>query len=222
MIYYTFHVNDSGAIEDLDEKRINGEVTLVCKMYDDEEFNKLNDILHSLNDYILNRKALELFKECHTIPYEVRIAKVLRKEKAIGFIKMNKSYEYFHLEFPNDKLDDCYEWIDFDQSEILAKDNFENSLKIQSHEHTLELIRKNRLESDLRYSFAANKVVFDKNFNAEIDLFKIPPYSWGVYVSERFKNKMEAAQITDIGFADSKEKLGKVWKPHFPIIEFIK
>lgn len=49
MKYYTFHIDDSGAIEDIDEKSINQEKTLFCKMYDDNEFNKLNDILYSLD-----------------------------------------------------------------------------------------------------------------------------------------------------------------------------
>jgi hypothetical protein len=53
-------------------------------------------------------------------------------------------------------------------------------------------------------------------------LFKIPHYSWGIYVSERLKNKLENAKITDIRFAENKEELGKMWKPHFPIIEFEK
>ena len=58
MKYYTIHINDSGAIEDTEKTSINGENTLICKMYDDPEFNKLNDILHSLSSYILNEKAL--------------------------------------------------------------------------------------------------------------------------------------------------------------------
>jgi hypothetical protein len=43
-----------------------------------------------------------------------------------------------------------------------------------------------------------------------------------VYISERLKSKLEEAKITDLRFAESKDKLGKVWKPHFPIIEFEK
>lgn len=62
MQYYTFHIDDSGAIEDVDEKVINGSPSLICKMSDNDEFNNLNDILHSLYDYILNEKALRIFK----------------------------------------------------------------------------------------------------------------------------------------------------------------
>lgn len=220
MIYYTFHIDDSGAIEDVDETSENGKTSLICKMYDDDEFNKLNDILYSLYDYILNKKTLEIFKRSKTIPYEVRNAQVLRKEKTFGFLKMNKSYEYYQLNFRNNNLDECYSWINFEKSEINAIDKSNNSFKIQSHQQTLELIEQNKSDSKSSYNFVTKKVVFGKTFDSEIDLFKIPLYSWGVYVSERLKNELENAKITDIGFAESKEKLGVVWKPNFPLIEF--
>ena len=220
MTYYTFHIDDSGAIEDVDEKNINGKNIPICKMYDDEEFNKLNDILHSLNDYILNEKALNIFKESKTIPYELRNAKVLRKEKVLGFLKKYKSYDYYELTFPDENSTDCYEWIDFENSEIFAIDNSQKQIKITSHQQGLDMIIENKSSSEVSYSFETKKVVFGKNFDSEIDLFKIPHYSWGIYISERLKNKLEKSKITDIGFAESKEKLGKVWKPYFPIIEF--
>ncbi len=220
MIYYTFHIYDSGAIEDVDEKTKNGKTSLICKMYDDEEFNKLNDILHSLYDYILNKKALDIFKSSKTIPYELRNANVLRKEKTFGFLKMNKSYEYYQLIFLENNLDECYNWINFEKSEIKAIDNSKNSIKIQSHQQTLKLIEQNKSDSESSYDIIAKKLVFGNNFDTELDLFKIPMYSWGVYVSERLKNKLEKAKITDIGFTESKERLSVVWKPHFPLIEF--
>lgn len=222
MTYYTFHIDDSGAIEDADEKVVNGKTSLICKMYDDVEFNKLNDILHSLYDYVLNEKALNIIKGSNTIPFELRPAKVLRKEKMFGFLKKYKSYDYYQISFPDDKTTECYSWIDFNKSDIEAIDKLEKRIKIQSHQHKLDLIEENKSDSDTSYSFESKKIVFNKNFNADIDLFKIPHYSWGVYISERLKSKLEEAKITDIGFAESKDKLGKVWKPHFPIIEFEK
>jgi len=222
MKYYTFHIYDSGAIEDIDYKNINGQNITVCKMYDDDEFNKLNDILHSTNEYILNEKALNIFKESKTIQYDLRKAKVLRKEKLFGFLKINKSYEYFDLTFPDKNENECYNWIDFEKSEILATDENGELIKILSHQQELELIAENKSDSLKKYSFETKKVVFGKDFDYDIDLFKIPHYSWGVYMSERLKNKLENAKITDIGFAENKEKLGKIWKLHFPIIEFEK
>ena len=222
MTYYTLHIDDSGAIEDIDYGNIDGENILICKMYDDNEFNKLNDILHSTNDYILNEKALNIFKESKTIKFNLKKATVLRKEKLLGFIKKKKSYNYFQLIFPDKNANECYDWIDFEKSEIFATDNNGEKFKITSHQNTLDLISENKSDFNKSYSFETKKVVFGKNFDSEMDLFKIPYYSWGVYVSERFKNKLENAKITDIGFAENKEKLGIMWKPHFPIIEFEK
>ena len=222
MTYYTFHIDDSGAIEDIDYKKVNGKMIPICKMYDDADFNKLNDILHSTNEYILNEKALNIIKESKTVEYDLNEAKVLRKEKSFGFLKKNKSYKYFQLIFPDQNATECYNWIDFEESEIFATDNNGEKLKVTSHQHKLDLISENKSDSDKRYSFETKKVVFGKNFDSNIDLFKIPFYSLGVYVSERLKNKLENAKITDIGFAKNKEKLGKMWKSHFPIIEFKK
>ena len=220
MKYYTIHINDSGAIKDTHEKIIDGEKILICKMYDDPEFNKLNDILHSLTDYIMNGKALSIFKESNTIPYKLRNAKVFRKEKMFGFLKKDNSYDYYELTFPDECSEECYKWINFKKSEIYAISNLQEKLKINSHEEKIDLIKINKSNSEKRYSFETVKVVFSKNFNSEIDLFKIPHYSWGVYVSENLKNKLENAQISDIGFAKNKENLGIMWKPNFPIIEF--
>lgn len=145
---------------------------------------------------------------------------MLRKEKILGFLKKHKSYSYYQLSFSDNKMEECYSWIDFSKSDIMAIGNSEKKFKIQSHQHTLELINENKSGSEISYSFETKKVVFGKNFDSEIDLFKIPLYSWGIYVSDRLKNRLESANVTDIGFANSKDKLGKVWKPHFPIIKF--
>jgi hypothetical protein len=219
MKYYTFHVDDSGAIEDSDDTIVNGESIVVCKMYDDPEFNTLNDILHSLNDYIINEKVLNILKGSNTTPYELRKAEVLRKEKTLGFLKMYKSYDYYSLTFLDDYETERYKWINFEKSEIYAISNKEERFKILSHLQTLDYIKQNGERSG-NYSFESRKVVFGKQFNFEIDMFKIPLYSWGHYISERLMNKLIDADITGVGFADGKEKLGKVWKPYFPEIEF--
>ena len=222
MKYFTFHIDDSGAIEDIDYKKVNGQNITICKMYDDDEFNKLNDILHSINEFILNEKALNIFKESRTIKYDLRKAKVLRKERTFGFLKKNKAYDYFDLTFPDKYADECYNWIDFEKSKIFATDETGSISKILSHQQELELIEENKSDSQKKYSFETKKVVFGKDFDYDFDLFKIPLYSWGIFVSERLKIKLENAKITDVGFAENKDKLGIMWQPHFPIIAFEK
>ncbi|MFT5567218.1 MAG: hypothetical protein ACI9AT_000248 [Ulvibacter sp.] len=220
-MYYTFHIDDSGAIEDIDERMVNGKDIPICKMYDDPEFNKLNDILHSMNDYILNRRALDIIAKSNTIEHVLRNAKVLRKEKVLGFFSKWNSYEYFELSFPDISAAKCYDWIDFGKSDIVAFDESGQTQKIKSHQHNMELIEENKSDSNSSYSFESKKIVFGRNFDSTIDLFRIPHYSWGAYISERLKVKLEEAKICDVGFAETKEELGKVWKPYFPIIEFM-
>ena len=220
MKYFTFHVDDSGAIEYTDYKYISGKRVAMCKMYDDPDFNTLNDILHSTGEFIVNDRVLNILKESKLIPYKLLDAKVLRKEKLLGIFKKNKPYNYYELSFSDDDAIQCYEWIDFKKSEIFAIDSAGKNIKIYSHDEKLNFIAINKSNSNEKFSFKSIKIVLGKNFDSEIDLFKIPHYSWGVYVSERLKIKLLNAQISDIGFAENKEPLGEVWKPHFPEIEF--
>jgi hypothetical protein len=191
MKYYTIHINDSGAIENAEESLINGKDTLICEIYDAKEFNRLNDILHSLDDYIMNEKALNIFKECNLIPYKLRKVVVNRKEYQFGIIKATKTYDYTQLKVEEPRDLQCYNWINFEKSDITVKKGEEEIGKLQSHIRLLELVEENeKMSSDINEIYKLN-------------------------VSDKEKKK-----ITDIGFAETKEELGKVWKPHFPIIEF--
>ena len=242
MKYYTIHINDSGAIEDLNETIINNKSTLVCKIYDDKEFNKLNDILHSTDDYIMNNEALKIFSKCNLIPYKLKSAVVKRIEYKLGFLKTTKRYDYTQLKIEESKNLHCYNWINFDKSEIIVTKGNEVVYKLKSHQNLLQLIEKNgnitsqinniyelnisekekkeRTENLKTYDWNVKRIVFNNNFDYSIDLFKIPLYSWGTYISDKMKNLLISSKITDIDFAEIKEELGIVWKPHFPIIEF--
>ncbi|MFB6320807.1 hypothetical protein [Saccharicrinis sp. FJH54] len=242
MKYYTLHINDSGAIEDSEEIILNNQKTLVCKIYDNREFNALNDILHSLDDYVINDKTLRLFEESKIIPYDLTPVIVKRKEINLGLFKISKSYKYTQLKIRESNDLNCYNWINFNKSEILTLrgDNVIGELK--SHKERLKYIEENfnttskinqiyslkisesekkeKIKDLKTFSWNTKRIVFNKHFDPTIDLFKIPFYSWGTYVSERFKDLLINNNIKDIGFADTKEELGKVWKQHFPIIEF--
>ena len=222
MKYYTLHIDDSGAIEDINYKQLNGNSIAICKMYDDNDFNKLNNILHSTNEYIMDSKALKCFEKSNIQPYELRKAIVIRKEFFLKCIKIKKSYNYYQLILSEEKTNQYYNWIDFDKSEIYAEKNSLDSIKINSHQHLLDLIDCNKSNKDEFYDFKITKVVFGKNFNFGIDLFQIPLYSSGIYVSEIFREKLSKAKITDLKFLKNNEELNKIWKPYFPEIEFSK
>lgn len=242
MKYYTLHIKDSGAIEDSVIKSINGKSVLICQLYNDDEFNSLNDILHSLDDYILNGKTLSLFKKSNTISFDLAPVIVQRKERIFKLLKTRKSYEYHHLKFREHSNVECYKWIDFDKSEITLLKGETEIGKLSSHEDLIEYIEKNKetsskineiyslkisqkekekLTEDLNtYEWQTKKIVFNERFDSSIDVFRLPLYSWGTYVSERFKKLLENNKITDIEFAESKEELESVWKEHYPILEY--
>ena len=242
MNYYTIHINDSGAIEESETKNDNGQKTYIFEMYDDNEFNSLNDILHYTKDFVLNKKALKLFESSNIVPYEKYSATVIRKEKKFEIFKISKSYEYYFLSLNQSKILHCYNWINFALSivEIYQGDNKLSNLA--SHEELLAYIEENKVLSGKineiystnisekekkdrsaefkTFTFVSKKIVFNKNFDHSIDVFEIPLYSWGTYVSERFMNLLLENNINDVGFAKSTDEIGKVWKPYFPLIEF--
>lgn len=242
MKYYTLHIKDSGAIEESDEKIIDNQKTFICKIYDDDEFNSLNDILHSTNDYVINERVLKLFQNSNIIPYDIFPVIVKRKERIIGPIKKTKSYKYFKVSLlePNDLI--CYSWINFSKSEIKVLNDDIEICNLSSHDELFTFIEENKKISNQineiysqnitekekqqktknlkSYSFESRTIVFNKNFDSSIDIFKIPHYSWGTYISERFMKLMLDNNICDIGFSNNKEELGDVWKPYYPIIKF--
>jgi hypothetical protein len=224
-MYYTFHPNDSGALEYEKETLINKSKVLICEMYNGDEFNKLNDILFSthFNGYVINKKTLDIFNKLNLPKHVVLPAIVNRKEKFLKFIPITKSYKYNYLKFDKKDFDRFYEWIDFDKSDILVTKGNKEFKKLESHQERLAFIEKNGKLTHLDgYSFVSKKLVFNTSFDEEIDMFIIPFYSAGFYVSERFFNKVKSSQLTDVGFAKNKEDIGKVWKSDFPIIEFSK
>ncbi|MFZ3576215.1 hypothetical protein, partial [Tenacibaculum finnmarkense] len=225
MTYYTFHLNDSGALEYETEIDRGNSKILICEMYNGEEFNKLNDILFSthFNGYVLNNKALNIFKELNLPKHFILPASVKRKEKFLTIIPITKSYKYNYLKFDKKDFDRFYEWIDFDKSDIWVTKSKKEFKKLESHQERLYFIEQNgKLKYSESYSFVSKKIVFKNSFDQEIDMFKIPFYSSGTYISERFFDKIKASQLSDVLFAKSKDDIGKVWKSSFPIIEFTK
>lgn len=238
MKYYTLHIKDSGAIEE----RTKETKPVTYNMYDDHEFNSLNDILHSLDDYILNEKALKIFQKSKTVSFDVDPIVVNRKEQILRLFKLKKSYAYYHLSFREEINMECYKWIDFGKSEIkLLKGKVEIG-KLCSHEVLIESIIKNkkissqineifsmkisekekkkRSENLKTYELQVKKIVFNRQFDSSIDLFRLPHYSWGTYVSERLKKLLEQNNITDLEFAETNEELGTVWRAHYPILKY--
>lgn len=241
MKYHTLHINDSGAIEQCDEKIINGQKTLVCRLYNDKEFNSMNDILFSY-DYVMNKKAFDLFEKSNIIPYDLTPVIVKKVNVDMGIFKFYKSLNYRQIKLKTSKNLLCYNWINFNESDILILRDEKIEGKLESHENLLKLIEENRNISskindiysldikesekkertkDLKsFDFKSNRIVFNKRFDSSIDLFQIPLYSWGTYISDRFKKLLLEHNISDLKFASSNVELNKLYKPYYPDIEF--
>ncbi len=243
MKYFTFHIHDTGAIHDFEEYPNPESTSLVGYLYDDEEFNSLNDILHSTEEFIVNEKCLQLFKKCNIPSYKLTPVKVKRKELQFGLFKSNKSYQYTLLQF--DKLKDvaAYDWINYEKSKISVKRGTEEIGYLKSNQ---ELQKYKAINASLKaqilkietmsmsdeemeaktedlvgYTWDCNSIVFDQDiFDSTIDIFHISQFSWGTYISERFMNLLKENKITNIGFGSTINDLGAVWKPHFPEITF--
>lgn len=221
MKYFTFHINDSGALEYEKEVKENNSTILLCKMYKDDEFNRLNDILFSShnNGIVLNDHALKIFSSSNLPKYKILKASVSKKEKLFNTFSFNKHFNYNYLKFEKESFDKFYRYIDFVQSDIWVLKSKARYKKLDSHKERLSFIEKNRtLKYAESFSFTTNKIVFDKNFDQEIDLFRIPYYSSGIYVSERIKKKIESNQLTDVRFASDRDQLNNIWQPFFPEI----
>ncbi len=225
MVYYIFVVDDSGAIENSKNIIIKNKEYLVCDMYNHKDFNSANDILHTIdnNGFMLNSKAFKLFEKLHLPYHTIKPAIVKRK---INFLKLpigKMQYNYNYIELVEDRNLLAYNWIDFVKSEIVILKGKKEYQKLTSHQERFEFIEKNNnLRYNESFSFVTKKIVFNKNFDNTLDLFRIPYYSSGTYVSEKFKALLLEHEITDIKFAESEKEIRNLWKPYYPQIIFEK
>ena len=244
MKYYSFHIDDSGALEFSDHILINGTKTLVGNIYDDPEFNQLNDILHSTDKFVINDKTLELWKSCNIAEHEIHPALIKRIKRLLGPLGFSMKFKYSQVELLSKNNLNSYKWIDYSKSHILRIENKTSTGNIVQSYNEMQDIWEDNIRSreiiqniykddslslkqkeaesdkvDTTY-WSTEMITFGKQFNDEIDIFRIPHFSYGTYVSERFKNLMEGNQISDIRFNDRISRLGKPWRKHYPIIHF--
>ena len=112
MKYYAFHIKNSGAVEFCDYKNISGVKTLVGNIYNDPEFNSLNDILHSTDNFIINSKVLDIWKSSNIQKHEIYSAKIKRVNRIIGPLGISAKHTYNQLKLNNQNDDEIYQWID--------------------------------------------------------------------------------------------------------------
>ena len=222
-MYYTFHINDSGALEYEEETIKNKSRIWVGEMYGGEEFDNLNDFLFSTHSdgFVINEQTLKILKQLKLPKFEVIDTIVKRKQKFLKLINYTKKYSYKFLKYDKSNFEQFYNWIDFKESDIIVTKGEEELKKLEFHNERLKFIELNgKLDYSESYSFKTNRIVFNKSFDYSIDLFEVPFYSSGTYVSDRFKKIVTDNGLTDVMFSKTRKDINDIWKPNFPEIEF--
>lgn len=203
----------------------------ICvKLYEEEEFNSLNDFVHCIQDFIINDKV-KLILEGHKLPiHEFVPAEVHRIEEKFLFIKKNAKYKnYFWFNVDCEIISDYYNYIDFSKSDIVfTKNNSSIGLKIETISDLLGIKKSNqkissrineiykqypkdevkrdeiKKEEDLYgISWRAEKLVMNDRFDKELDLFSLPIFSSQTYISQRLKHALLEQNVTGISFKET-------------------
>ena len=198
------------------------------KLYNEKEFNSLNDFVHSLEDYIINEKVKIILQQ-HKLPYHEFVpAEVIREEKKL-FTKKLVSYNYHWFNFDCQHISDYYDYIDFSKSEITYSKNRNNiELEINSIADLYKVRNSNRLisaeinalyknypndesyinetiqEKDLfGVSWRAEKIVLNGSFDKGLDLFSLPIFSSRTYISPKLKEAFLRQNVSDVFFKET-------------------
>nr|WP_315238987.1 hypothetical protein [uncultured Flavobacterium sp.] len=198
------------------------------KLYNEKEFNSVNDFVHSLQDFIVNDKVKTILQK-HKLPnHDFVPAEVYRKEKTL-FSKKLVRYDYHWFNFDCKHISDYYDDIDFSKSEIVfSKNETVIDLKINSisdlytirnanqsisskinelykiHPKNTSLINEIIKEKDLfGVSWRAEKIVLKESFDKELDLFSLPIFSSRTYISPRLKEALLLENVSDIVFKET-------------------
>jgi hypothetical protein len=188
---------------------------LEFEMYDDPEFNRINDMLHATTEFIINDRVKNILKSFKLPEHKFGKAKVTRVDKSVLFWKFKKDYEYNWLYFNSVSIDKLYENIDFQKSDIEVYEGKNKlDIKIESLDDVLRLRNSQRY-----YQLKSIKIVL-RNFDSDIDMFTLPFFSWMTYVSDRLRNKLLEEGISDIKFVNTgvKSRLEAVQNPLLEII----
>ena len=186
------------------QKYLEDIVDLKLNMYNDKEFNKLNDFLFGPISLIISDRIKNLLQDFYIPTHKYKRVKVVRKE-FIGFIK--KEYSYNWLILDNKNLYELQNLIDFEKSIINVvddEDNIDSTRTIRSLDDIKKITSQNKIignytdkihqnktiskeerriqideycKINKTYGWVADKIVLNKNFDYNIDIFKIPTFS---------------------------------------------
>ena len=218
------------------------DLNLEIRIYDDVEFNRLNDFILSPIDKLCISEKVKNIIEHYCLP-EHRFFNVdvyMPKKRN----KVDANYYALHYDFTYIQ-NDILGMIDYEKSNIRIKTNageyllardrkdVENlpihnrtiSEMISKLSQTAKLREKNQKQisalSEEYWEFErVDKIYFNRSFDFSMDLFQIPYFSWMIYISDKLKEELERNCITGITFSIPGNKQYLVHRPN-PILESV-
>lgn len=162
-------------------------------IYDDPQFNKLNDFIFGpIEKFCVSKKVKEVLEQFNLPKHRFYPVDVFMPSKLFGIIKTQKKIntQYFAFNFDFFYISNNEHWIDYEKTEF-QQDN----LGIKQTEH----------------------IFLNKNFDTSLDIFQLR-YSWMTYVSEELMNKLIDVGTTGLIFSEINERQYRVKRPNPKII----
>jgi hypothetical protein len=152
------------------------------EIYDDPEFNKLNDFIHGpIEKFCVSKRVKEVLEQFNLPKHKFYPVTVYRSEKKFfGFAKMLKKVnaEYFAFHFDCYYISDTKQFIDF---------------------------TKTKTTKDYLGLDQTNEIFLNSSFDTSLDLFQIHMSSM-TYISEALMLKLKEMKISGIIISNINER----------------
>jgi hypothetical protein len=164
------------------------------EIYDDTEFNKVNDFIFGpIDKFCVSKKVKDVLTEFKLPDHKFYPVKVFKPVKRLlGLFKSHERIkeEYFAFHYDCHNISNTEFFIDNERTKITKDD------------YGIE-------QSD--------EVFFNDKFDHSLDLFEIK-LSWMTYVSEKLKNRLIEVGVTGIEFSEINERQYVVKRPNPKLI----
>jgi len=148
---------------------------------------KVSDLMssHFENGFLFNKKVKAIFEGSHIEDFKFYDVKLFDKEKEI------KDYYYFH------SASNLKEFVDYSKS-VFTACRLTRPMYDLPKTNTWEEL--NLLAKTLENGLSVRAKIFylKNNFPFNLDFFMLKSYNYDFFITKRFKDKLEANQITGI------------------------
>lgn len=145
----------------------------------------LSDASISASGLLINEKAKNIFEKFNLIDH---------KYFPVTIQGTDDNYYWMQIVSPIQNM----KWIDFPNSEFYVTDaGFrEDNISLNSFDDYLNKKKK----QGVIWGVGIDKILFNKNFNQNLDLYTLPKLDINIYISNNLKKALEDAEITGIEF----------------------